>query len=163
MYIRRKKIHYTSTFRQSCCLSLRFHSPPSALLSLATCLERAKTFYPGLKFSETDLQSEHLLFHVLTHLVSTAWWFYWRWSEKKRFTSCSFCIIFFTSCSPASLQFPFYTITRSWSQMRTFSRISLCLKNCTFPQLQFPPESRDLGDLLLQGGGHPLLPALVPV
>ena len=124
MYIRRKKIHYTSTFRQSCCLSLRFHSPPSALLSLATCLERAKTFNPGLKFSETDLQSEHLLFHVLTHLVSTAWWFYWRWSEKKRFTSCSFCIIFFTSCSPASLQFPFYTITRSWSQMMTFSRIS---------------------------------------
>ena len=26
---------------------------------------------------------------------------------KKQFTSCSFCIILFTSCSPASLQFPF--------------------------------------------------------
>ena len=67
-----EKITLHKYFRTVLCLSLRFHSPPSALLSLATCLKRAKTFNPSLKFSETDLQSEHLLFHVLTHLVSKA-------------------------------------------------------------------------------------------
>ena len=150
LYIWWKKSHYTSTFGQSCCLSLRFHSPPPALLSLATCLKRAKTFNPGLKFSETDLQSEHLLFHVLTHLVSKAWWFCWRWSEKN--TSPLVLFVSSSSLPVRQLLCNFHFI-----QLQLHDHVP------TIPQLQFPPESRDLGDLLLQGGGHPLLPALVPV
>ena len=36
---------------------------------IVTCLERAKTFYPTLKFSEAHLKSKHLLLNVLPHLV----------------------------------------------------------------------------------------------
>ena len=36
---------------------------------IVTCLERAKTFYPSLKFSEAHLKSKHLLLNVLPHLV----------------------------------------------------------------------------------------------
>ena len=36
---------------------------------IVTCLERAKTFYPSLKFSEAHLKSKHLLLNVLPHLL----------------------------------------------------------------------------------------------
>ena len=83
-------------------------------------------------------------------LTWSAWWFCWRWSEKNN----SPLVL---SVSSSSLPVRQLLCNFHFIQLQLHDHVP------TVPQLQFPPESRDLGDLLLQGGGHPLLPALVPV